>query len=571
MELVLIDTAKIQSYIFASNRLREQIGASHLVASATTSLILKSLSEARIDKHNVAGLKESGSLKLTDDNLEQGLDVETIYAGGGNAALLFKEERDARRFRRMLTTLALLWTPGITLFTDQCTVDDPKQLGMAYKELRSGMSKTRAERKPSIVPKGLSVTRWDAGTGQPAVTQTPEGAYVSAETRAKIEAVKNAFAADGAFTYQSAITRLENFLPLQDGYSFPLEFDHLGRSMGSHSYIAIVHADADGLGRRLDDFIRSNIQQDKESFIWGLRGFSQAIDRASQAALKMMYDRLTSVIIERGDSQKGILHFGPTTDSIEIPLHRNPDTNTWDLPFRPIVFGGDDITFAADGRIGIALARTYIDAFAETSETELKEFGGAATASTGICIVKTHYPFARAYAIAEELTAGAKAYRRSLQRAGAKVGGCLDWHFATSGLAGDLEAIRAKTLEPRRNELLYLRPVTAGVNPALGHNHRAWPFIEKSLTTFQAVEGVWSQHRSKMKDLLIALRKGPAAVRTFRQANPNLPLPVLSLGSDIDDGWLSERPESRCLFYDALELADWYVPINSPEAPVTVP
>jgi hypothetical protein len=34
MQLVIVDTAQIQTYIFGSNRLRENIGASHLVAEA---------------------------------------------------------------------------------------------------------------------------------------------------------------------------------------------------------------------------------------------------------------------------------------------------------------------------------------------------------------------------------------------------------------------------------------------------------------------------------------------------------------------------------------------------------
>jgi hypothetical protein len=33
--LLIVDTSQIQPYVFGSNRLRENIGASHLVASAT--------------------------------------------------------------------------------------------------------------------------------------------------------------------------------------------------------------------------------------------------------------------------------------------------------------------------------------------------------------------------------------------------------------------------------------------------------------------------------------------------------------------------------------------------------
>jgi hypothetical protein len=43
MHLVVVDTAQIQPYIFGSNRLRENIGASHLVAESTEAWALARL------------------------------------------------------------------------------------------------------------------------------------------------------------------------------------------------------------------------------------------------------------------------------------------------------------------------------------------------------------------------------------------------------------------------------------------------------------------------------------------------------------------------------------------------
>ena len=71
------------------------------------------------------------------------------------------------------------------------------------------------------------------------------------------------------------------------------------------------------------------------------------------------------------------------------------------LPFRPLVYGGDDVTFVCDGRLGLELAAIYLQAF----EKE-KDF----TACAGICVVKTHYPFARAYQLSEELCRKAKKF-----------------------------------------------------------------------------------------------------------------------------------------------------------------
>ncbi len=67
------------------------------------------------------------------------------------------------------------------------------------------------------------------------------------------------------------------------------------------------------------------------------------------------------------------------------------------------------------------------------------------TACAGIAIVKSHYPFARAYALAEELTRSAKSYRTKETI----VGSCLDWHFALSGLGGSIKEIRDREYKVR--------------------------------------------------------------------------------------------------------------------------
>ena len=46
--LTVLDTAGIQSYIFNSNELRENIGASHLVYQATTYWVLKVLNKKEV-------------------------------------------------------------------------------------------------------------------------------------------------------------------------------------------------------------------------------------------------------------------------------------------------------------------------------------------------------------------------------------------------------------------------------------------------------------------------------------------------------------------------------------------
>ncbi len=92
--LTMLDSSGIQKYIFGSNRLQENIGASELVYRATTLWAFDALDETKL-AYNVSIIdRKQGTWKIlghkkieTDD----ALDVEVVYAGGGNTMLIFKE------------------------------------------------------------------------------------------------------------------------------------------------------------------------------------------------------------------------------------------------------------------------------------------------------------------------------------------------------------------------------------------------------------------------------------------------------------------------------------------------
>ena len=86
------------------------------------------------------------------------------------------------------------------------------------------------------------------------------------------------------------------------------------------------------------------------------------------------------------------------------------------FPVRPLIFGGDDLTLVCDGRLGLALAAVYLKAFHTHTTSEFSrldfpdrdkkisdELKKPAYACAGVAIVKTHYPFARAYKLSSAL------------------------------------------------------------------------------------------------------------------------------------------------------------------------
>ncbi len=77
--VTVLDTTGIQNYVFNSNRLRENIGASQLVHEATD-VWIRSIAQKNIR-----------------------LETEVIYAGGGNALLLFPTIENAIKFTEKLS------------------------------------------------------------------------------------------------------------------------------------------------------------------------------------------------------------------------------------------------------------------------------------------------------------------------------------------------------------------------------------------------------------------------------------------------------------------------------------
>ncbi|MEP7338650.1 MAG: hypothetical protein ABI977_13005 [Acidobacteriota bacterium] len=573
MFLVIVDTTQIQSYIFASNRLRENIGASHLVAQATGQWALDAVDEAA-GSHNIinAVTGELDPTRQIDADEEQ--QAEVIYTGGGNAVVIFRTAEQVARFTQQLSQRVLLEAPGLQLvITASEEFQWQEKPLVAVRENVFQKLKMAKRTPPASAPLlGLAVTVECQSTALPAVEEVRFGAGearpVSAETAAKLNSVK------------PANERLkETFGSLAAGYEYPIELDHLGRTAGDQSHIAVVHADGDGMGKRIEELAgkySSLDGQDNRDYVNALRAFSQSVNDAAQKALETVLARLCAAIEPADDDSLVITHREARDAGVDwIPLvtlatvKENPDAAY--IPFRPVVFGGDDVTFVCDGRLGVALAKLYADEFAKETEARAA-CQGRLTARAGVAIVKSHYPFARAYQLSEELIQSAKSYRREItEKDESWPGSCLDWHFALSGLSGPLADMRDREYQSPQQEPLLLRPLALGDNPL--DPRRSWPVMERLLNAFQT-EREWAGRRNKMKALRDVLREGESAVKeflaSFNTNDPNDPskatqLPKAGVNLEYDyqkKGW-SNLPDQRCLYFDAIEMADWHISLPS--------
>lgn len=567
MHLAIIDTTGIQPYIFGSNALSENIGASYLVAQATGSWALECV-RGVFASHNVTeGLEPGKQRTIEADNL----DAEVLYAGGGNVLLLCRKKEEWEEFERDLSKKVLAEAPGIRLVSASVPCDlGNNVLRNRVNALFQELFEEKRARAPSLPLQGLGVTRACQSTGLPAVDLGDDGECYSAEVLAKQKAAHSAHQA------------LAAKITAPPGFSYPKEFDNLGRSKGAQSYMAVVHADGNSMGQRIraigQDYSKPGLppeqmREHNRRYIRDLRAFSEAVDEAGLDAQKTAINRIAGSV----DRDRGIIRHAvalPNAGEREIArvelTRSSKGNNEWLLPFRPLVYGGDDLTFVCDGRLGISLALTYLKAFETETKHREDRCGEQITASAGIAIVKTHYPFARAYRLAEELASSAKQLRRAAQTVDRNWdASCLDWHFALGGLAGSIEQIRRRKYRTQSTrQPLTLRPVAVDKIPPHAPapfpepEAQRWEVVEKGIHAFQ--KPVWMARRNKLKRLREALRGGPAQVKAFTDAIEASPagtiLPDLPVPGDKDrlrrEGWFGQR----CAYFDAVELVDFFIP-----------
>ncbi len=534
--LTVLDTPGIQSYIFGSNRLRENIGASELVRRATETWpleIIKARWASNVGEPDA--VDPAQRLKVESHIEDDELDAEVVYIGGGNTVLLFSRPEDARAFVSALSRKLIEEAPGLSLVAAHVPVTwEAGDLGKQVDEALWQLAQQKAAYAHGQPQLGLGVTAECRSTGLVATTTNAgrdprqEDTFpISDAVAGKLEMVK------------AANDRLREFLPedvRKAGWEFPLDFDRFGRSEGEMSYLAVVHADGNEMGRHFQHLAQG--ASDSRDYIRRMREASIEVEKAATVALQRLIVELAGAV--EYDTEKKA-----ETIRKVFALHQDKEQRTY-LPFRPLVFGGDDVTFVCDGRVGLTLAARYLELF----EAESLARGMELHACAGIAVVKVHYPFARAYGLAEALTKSAKQYARA--EAEGKLS-ALDWHFAAGGLLGDLKDIRIREYTVPAGRL-NLRPLSlrgAGVH--------AWPAFKQVLGEFADKKGKWHGHRNKVITLREVLREGPEATRIFLEGlGENLPTLDSGNAAWQETGWVGEK----CGYFDAIEALDFYVPLK---------
>ncbi len=422
--VVLIETASNQRTIFQTNRLRENIGASQLVYRVGTEFVDDAL----------AALKGQPGR------------VTPVVSASGKAILMASDKDAAQEIIEHVTRRTLFECPGVIARGAHSGIETwtAKGLDQAIQAVHRELNEV-ASRLPSPVARfqRLPFVENCASSGYPAKAINPKAARDGRPpahsevilARRREEVIKAAHERIGKATSFKLARSLETFEEASEN-------GEIG------DWIAIVHADGNGLGQVFLNF-SACVGKDAtaEQYIDALMSFSKAVDDWSRTAARVAIQETWWDIAKKVDKEE-----------------RDRKGKAFFLPVAPVVLGGDDLTVICEGERAVRFAAAYLREFEEASRNALAgdlgkkvpRIGMAfVAAAAGIAIVKPHFPFHRAYGLAEDLVKSAKTSKQRFEKTPCS---SLDFQvvFDTSG--GDLEPIRDRMAVDGSGERLTMRP-----------------------------------------------------------------------------------------------------------------
>jgi len=374
----------IQSFIFKTNKLKEIIGASELVEKICTTKFFE-LSE----------LKRNS--------------VDIIQSAAGNVKCILTEEQ-CRSIVLKFPMEAQKIAPGITVSQAVVAFNDGEAPPIDELERKLKIQRNIIAPPIEIGYMGLERDRRTGGVAFEEKVTRKSKEIISRETKAKIDAIfsdqefKDDVSKEALFTKISALSNVSN-----RDLSFDIE--DITRS-GNNSWIAIIHADGNGLGK----IIQNNgeaLSRNKE-----FKLFSDKIEISTTIAVQKAFNEI--ILGER----------------------KKVGQEKYRFPIRPVILGGDDLTVIIRADLALDFTEVYLREFEAVTK---KEFEGlktnipGLTACAGIAFVKNSYPLHYGLQLAEELCRDGKKVSREESS--------LAFYKVQESFVEDLEILKTRTLK----------------------------------------------------------------------------------------------------------------------------
>lgn len=505
--LVYLETFSNQRFIFATNRLRQNVGASELTFRAGTRWVLEALGVPASAASSPAAVRRH---LLSDANppFEDGEGAEIVYAVSGKALVLVDDAARGRELVSAVTRRALREAPGLELVgavSDGFDWDPASYAGELHRRIDAVARRQAALRArlpgPAARAPRLPVTASCDSSGQPAAHLGRVGGR--SERRSPEVAAKHRAAEEG-------LARMRGLAP--EGMRLARVLDEVidddqapdepagGEAVAdADGWIGVVHADGNGVGSlfaAFDQHVTSCLGRPATArdYVDWLRRFSLALDLATTEAFR---DAVATSVADADDGD---------------------GDGDGDVRLLPLILGGDDLTVVCTGAQALPFTVAFLQRFEAHTAEALADVGdvlpavaeqafgvGHLAASAGVAITKPHFPFFQGYELAGQLAESAKQVKHHVQHV---VGdrdtpvpcGSLDTHVLYDTADADLTRIRAQLT------------VEAGDTPAV---LTARPYVvtdpERSSATVTDESRAWIAPRrwSRLHDAFAALTGPP--------------------------------------------------------------
>jgi hypothetical protein len=505
---LLINVTGIQGYIFSSNKLKENIGASYIIEELVYKETMKEVLETCFETNFLFDWQNQSS----DTVLAGDLQCEVGYIGGGNALLFFKDEVNADLFTRAFTLKMLECFPGLrTVFGKEAKYNpETTNFKSLMESLQTSINASKSNYFRETLPfkPGIAKDCSFSGDGLEVFEGMKEEDFKSGKSYAKYTGFEKMSGSSSVFLSQ------EN----SEKFMFPSEFDLVSNQGGEDdsegAYIAVVHVDGNGIGKA---FMATTKLSES-------RKLSKDLSDLATQSMKALIELIIEKEKDLTPKGKGFR----TGEEKRI------------LPIRPIITGGDDITFVADGRIGIYLAEQMIRIFEDTAKKLNRDF----KASAGIAIVKKKYPFYRAYTLSEELIKQAKdKTKEQSESSNLKGQNYISFLIAEGGVTGTLNDV-IKNQYQHNGKSLFGGPYAIGSE---------FEQLKAGIKHFQEKDsnGKSKWPRNKIMELRSLLVSGTSETEFFKK---QMEIREMKLPNGKSDFWNSESTD----LLDMINLLEFY-------------
>ena len=534
--LTILEVSQKQNYIFSSNKVRDNIVNSAVIAY-------------------VLGEEYIGKILQNTDYVEE---KNMVYSGGGHTILEFPDQETAKRMVALITKRIYCEFDGLTVFAKNEIFDDSEHLDKCLTELTKSLERKKSVRLASFHQGSYGIEKVDSGT-MDIVEVAPDSSIEKSEKRISEEKKKVEHTEYG-------VTAKE-FTP--DGYDPVYQFDELGGAKNDSNFISVVHIDGNGMGKRVEELYKVSSEKTWEESKELLKNFSKSIDDDFKKSYKEMIKEVAYNLQEKGLNEK-------------LSLKDKK------FPVRRIITAGDDICFVTEGRIGIECARIFIQKLTKKeNKVDKKRYAACA----GVVIVHQKYPFYRAYELAEMLCSNAKKYGAQIspEDNGRRVS-AIDWHIEFGELKDSLDEIRQSYTTFDQNRLEMRPYIISLLDKDMDKDEYIddEKYIAKKYDNFKRIISRIQNNESeygngKIKELRSALKQGEVATRNYLIFNKmediiveNKPKEDRITELDLMRAFtgrtekgmafvLMSDNKKHSILYDSIELMDSYIALEGGE------